>query len=193
MINLFVQGRTKSLRHHTVQARLKKRQFVLAICRARTTMRLLWLLLSLCVRENRERRNVTCGVKTGYEKETYSHISLLSELKIYARDWHNYVPPCVKLRKRTSVVLVMSLVLVGANDIFAMSSDLKKINRDLLEDFIRAYESQSCLRRIKSKDYHDKAKRDAAYDILLKKYRLINPNADKEAVLRRLMPSGLII
>jgi hypothetical protein len=49
-----------------------------------------------------------------------------------------------------------------------MSNDLKKINRDLLEDFIRAYESQSCLRRIKSKDYHDKAKRDVAYDILLK-------------------------
>jgi hypothetical protein len=25
--------------------------------------------LSLCARENRETRNVTCGVKTGYEKE----------------------------------------------------------------------------------------------------------------------------
>jgi hypothetical protein len=62
----------------------------------------------------------------------------------------------------------MSCVLGGANDIFAMSSDLKKINTDLLEDFIRAYESRSCLWRIKSKDYHDKAKRDAAYDILLK-------------------------
>jgi hypothetical protein len=39
---------------------------------------------------------------------------------------------------------------------------------DLLEDFIRAYESQSGLWRIKSKDYHDKGKTDAAYDILLK-------------------------
>jgi hypothetical protein len=62
----------------------------------------------------------------------------------------------------------MSWVLGGANDIFAMSSDLKETSRDLPEDFIRAYESQSCLWRIKSKDYHDKAKRDAAYDILLK-------------------------
>jgi hypothetical protein len=78
------------------------------------------------------------------------------------------VQPCVKLRKRTSVVLVMSCVLGRANDIFVMSSDLKKINRGLLEDFIPAYESQSCLWRTKSKDYHDKAKRDAAYDILLK-------------------------
>jgi hypothetical protein len=66
------------------------------------------------------------------------------------------------LRKRTSVVLVMSRLLGGAIDIFAMSSDLKKANRKLLEEFIPAYESQSCLWRIKSKDYHDKAKRDAA-------------------------------
>jgi hypothetical protein len=62
----------------------------------------------------------------------------------------------------------MSWVLGGANDIFAVSSDLKKASPDLLEDFIRAYESQSCLWRIKSKEYLDKAKRDAAYDILLK-------------------------
>jgi hypothetical protein len=52
----------------------------------------LWLLLSLCARENRQRRNVTCGVKTGYEKEKpIPHISLLSELKIYPRNWHNYL------------------------------------------------------------------------------------------------------
>jgi nitrogen fixation-related uncharacterized protein len=49
-----------------------------------------------------------------------------------------------------------------------MSSDLKKASHDLLEDFIRSYESQSCLWSIKSKDYHDKAKRDATYDIVLK-------------------------
>jgi hypothetical protein len=49
----------------------------------------------------------------------------------------------------------------------------------------RAYERQSCLWRIKSKDNHDKAKRDAAYDILLKKYRLIDPNADKEAIVKK--------
>jgi hypothetical protein len=62
----------------------------------------------------------------------------------------------------------MSWVLGGANDIFALSSDLKKANRDLHEDFIRAYESQSCLWSIKSKAYHDKAKRDVVYDVLLK-------------------------
>jgi len=67
-----------------------------------------------------------------------------------------------------------------------MSSDLKKVNRELLEDFIRAYQSQPCLWRIKSKDCHDKAKRDAAYDILLKKYRLIDVNADKDAVVKKI-------
>jgi hypothetical protein len=82
--------------------------------------------------------------------------------------------------------LVKSGVLGGANDIFAMSSDLKKASRDLLEDFIRAYGSQSCLWRLKSKEYHDKAKRVAAYDILLKIYRLIDSNADKEAVVKKI-------
>jgi hypothetical protein len=66
-----------------------------------------------------------------------------------------------------------------------MSSDLKMANRDLLEEFIRAYESQSCLWRSKSKDYH-KAKRDTAYDILLIKYRLIDANADKESVVKKI-------
>jgi hypothetical protein len=65
-----------------------------------------------------------------------------------------------------------------------MSSDLRNVNRDLLDDFIPAYERQSCLWRIKSKDYRDMAKRDAAYYILLKKCRLIDPSADKEAVVK---------
>lgn len=68
----------------------------------------------------------------------------------------------------------------------AMSSDLKKVNRELLEDFIRAYQNQPCLWHVKSKDYHDKAKRDAAYDILLQKYRLIDPKADKDAVVKKI-------
>jgi hypothetical protein len=67
-----------------------------------------------------------------------------------------------------------------------MSSDLKNVNHNLLEDFIQAYKSQSCRWHIKSKDYHDKAKRDAAYHILLKKYKLIDPNADKEAVVKKI-------
>jgi hypothetical protein len=106
MINVFVQEGTKSLRHHAVQVRSNKRQFVLGICRARTTVRSLWLLLSLCARENSERRNVTCGVKTGYEKENYSHISLLSfnfNLFIHSMDpYRKQVSWDVELVKNTS-------------------------------------------------------------------------------------------
>jgi hypothetical protein len=53
-------------------------------------------------------------------------------------------------------------------DICAMSSDLKKVNSDLLEDFIRLYESQSCPWRIKFKHDNDKVMWDAAYDIIFK-------------------------
>ena len=48
-----------------------------------------------------------------------------------------------------------------------MSTDLKKVNHGLLEDFILAHQSQRYPWRIKSKDYHNKTKRDAAYDLLL--------------------------
>jgi hypothetical protein len=67
-----------------------------------------------------------------------------------------------------------------------MSSVLKKVNRELLKDFIRVYQSQPCLWRIKSKDFHDKTKRDAAYDMLLQKYRLIGLSADTDAVVKKI-------
>lgn len=67
-----------------------------------------------------------------------------------------------------------------------MSSDLKKANRELLEEFIRAYQSHPCLWRIKSPEYHDRTKKDAAYDRLLNKYRLIDNNADKDVVVKKL-------
>jgi hypothetical protein len=90
--------------HHTVQIRLNKRQVVLGICRARTTMLTLWLLVSLCARENRERRNVTCGVKTDYEKENlFPH--KLTDLKIYPRDWHNYL----RINEETYLILLSLL------------------------------------------------------------------------------------
>ena len=48
-----------------------------------------------------------------------------------------------------------------------MSTDLKKANHELLEDFIIAHQSQRYPLRIKSKDYYNKAKRGAAYGLLL--------------------------
>lgn len=71
-------------------------------------------------------------------------------------------------------------------DCFVMSTDLKKVNRELLEEFIRQYQNQPCLWQIKSPEYHDRAKRDAAYNILLNKYRSIAKNADKDAVIKKI-------
>nr|XP_023026004.1 uncharacterized protein LOC111514011 [Leptinotarsa decemlineata] len=67
-----------------------------------------------------------------------------------------------------------------------MSIALKKANRELLEDFIREYQNHPCLWHVKSKDYHNKAKRDAAYNILVEKYKLIDANADKDTVVKKM-------
>jgi len=67
-----------------------------------------------------------------------------------------------------------------------MTSDIRKGHRELLEDFIRAYQGLPCLWRIKSKEYHDKPKKEAAYKILLEKYKLIDPNADRDAVVKKI-------
>lgn len=65
-------------------------------------------------------------------------------------------------------------------------SYFKKGDRILLEDFIREYHNHPCLWKIKSKDYHDKSKRDAAYNELLKKYILIDPDANKDVVVKKI-------
>ena len=57
----------------------------------------------------------------------------------------------------------------GVNIICAMSPDLKKSTMDHLKIFIIAHQSQRYPWRIKSEDYRNKAKRDAAYDLLLSK------------------------
>lgn len=66
------------------------------------------------------------------------------------------------------------------------SSDQRKSHREILEEFIQIYQSEPCLWRIKSKEYHDKAKRDAAYNKLLEKYKLIDPNADRDVVVKKI-------
>jgi hypothetical protein len=44
----------------------------------------------VCTRKpQKKKRHVWCRLVM--KRKTYSHISLLSELKIYPRDWHNYL------------------------------------------------------------------------------------------------------
>lgn len=60
-----------------------------------------------------------------------------------------------------------------------MSSDLKKINHELLENLIW---------HVKSKEYYDKSydKKDVTYDIIFKKYRLVGVNTNKGAVIKKI-------
>jgi hypothetical protein len=66
-----------------------------------------------------------------------------------------------------------------------MTRDLRKGHRVVLEEFIRIYQSEPCLWRIKSKDYHDKGKRDAAYNRLVEKLKQIDPSADRDEVVKK--------
>ena len=70
--------------------------------------------------------------------------------------------------------------------VLTMSTDVKTVNRELLTEFILEYQNQPVLWRIKNKEYHDRAKRKAAYDILLTKYRLIDVNADNNTIVKKI-------
>lgn len=45
--------------------------------------------------------------------------------------------------------------------------------KEILKDFIGLYQYSSCLWQIKSKDHHDRSKREATYDILIEKLKEI--------------------
>lgn len=61
-----------------------------------------------------------------------------------------------------------------------------KNNREILEQFIKTYREQDCLWNLMSADYYNKHKKDEAYNVLLDIYRLIDPDADKGAVIRKI-------
>lgn len=56
----------------------------------------------------------------------------------------------------------------------------------IIEEFIEIYKSEPCLWRIKCKDYHDRALRDAAYAKLLAKLKESEPDAVKDTVVRKI-------
>lgn len=60
------------------------------------------------------------------------------------------------------------------------------MNRSLMEDFIRAYQKETCLWNTKAKDYHNKVKRKVAYEKLLEKYQLVDIDATKDAVIKKI-------
>ncbi|KAF5271162.1 hypothetical protein FQA39_LY18841 [Lamprigera yunnana] len=62
---------------------------------------------------------------------------------------------------------------------------VRKQNR-ILEEFIATYRSEPCLWRIKSREYHDRDVREAAYDRLITKLKEIEPDANKSSVVKKI-------
>nr|CAH7759795.1 unnamed protein product [Callosobruchus chinensis] len=53
---------------------------------------------------------------------------------------------------------------------------LPQMENTCLEEFIAIYHNEPCLWRVKSKDYHDRVKNEAAYLKLIKKWKEIDPS-----------------
>ncbi|PZC70968.1 hypothetical protein B5X24_HaOG214512 [Helicoverpa armigera] len=58
--------------------------------------------------------------------------------------------------------------------------------KKILEDFIEIYRSNPCLWQIKNKDYHNRDKKEAAYKLLIEKLRIIEPDANKDVVVKKI-------
>lgn len=56
----------------------------------------------------------------------------------------------------------------------------------VIEEFIELYKCEPCLWRVKSKEYHDRSMREAAYERLLAKLRESEPDAVKETVVKKI-------
>lgn len=57
---------------------------------------------------------------------------------------------------------------------------------EVIEEFIDMYKLEPCLWRVKSKEYHDREKRDAAYAKLVLKLKELEPDATKKSVIRKI-------
>lgn len=60
------------------------------------------------------------------------------------------------------------------------------MNRRHLEEFIDLYKSYPCLWQIKSKLYHDRPLREAAYKALIEKLKEFEPDANKDLVVKKI-------
>lgn len=63
---------------------------------------------------------------------------------------------------------------------------VRRNEREVMEEFIEILRGEICLWNTKSRDYHDRDKREAAYQKLLHKLKEYEPKADKESVKRKI-------
>ena len=59
-------------------------------------------------------------------------------------------------------------------------------NIEVLGEFIEIYKSEPCLWKVKTAEYHDRDKKDAAYRKLVMKLKEIEPDANVNVVKRKL-------
>lgn len=74
-------------------------------------------------------------------------------------------------------------MIVLVTFVIIMSS--RKWNQ-VIEEFIEIYRSETCLWRVKSKEYHNREKRDAAYERLVIKLKELEPDATKKSVVKKM-------
>ena len=60
------------------------------------------------------------------------------------------------------------------------------MNHKTLDEFIVMYQSEECLRKVKSKEYHNRDKRNAAYERLIEKLRETTPDANRDMVVKKI-------
>ena len=58
------------------------------------------------------------------------------------------------------------------------------MNRKTLDEFIEMYPTEECLWKVKSKEYHNRDKRNAAYKKLIQKLRETTPDANRDMVVK---------
>lgn len=65
---------------------------------------------------------------------------------------------------------------------------LQLMSRDFFTEFIDLYRQNECLLKIKSEEYSDKHKKNAAYNILIEKLKEVEPEANKDMIVKKLIP-----
>lgn len=65
-------------------------------------------------------------------------------------------------------------------------SDFRSFSRDFVEQFINMYQEEECLWKTTLKEYSDKGKRNAAYERLILLCKTVEPNIDKNGVIKKI-------
>lgn len=65
-------------------------------------------------------------------------------------------------------------------------TEFRKCDRAFIAEFIELYKSLPCLWRAKSKEYNDRKAKNIAYQVLVDKYKEVEPDADRNTVTKKL-------